>query len=203
MISVLDYGVGNLGSILNMMRRAGVDAALISTPEEVAAATKLLLPGVGAFDNGMQRLAASGMQDALRRRVVEDGVPILGICLGMQMLGAGSEEGNEPGLGFLDATCVRFRFPEEPSRKVPHMGWSVIEPCKPSRLLAGLDDDARFYFVHSYHLVAADPATVLASSRYGSDFVAMVEKGNVMGAQFHPEKSHRFGMTLLTDFAEL
>jgi imidazole glycerol-phosphate synthase subunit HisH len=203
MISVLDYGVGNLGSIMNMMMRAGVEASLISSPEEVNSATKLLLPGVGSFDNGMQRLSESGMREPLRQRVLADGIPILGICLGMQMLGAGSEEGREPGLGFIDAECRRFRFPDEPSRKVPHMGWSIVKPRQSSRLLANLGEEARFYFVHSYHVVAGDPALVLATSTYGIEFVAMVQRGNVMGAQFHPEKSHRFGMTLLANFAEL
>lgn len=203
MISVLDYGVGNLGSIMNMMMRAGVDASLISSPEEVISATKLLLPGVGSFDNGMQRLADSGMLEPLRQRVLADGIPILGICLGMQMLGNGSEEGREPGLGFIDAECRRFRFTDEPTRKVPHMGWSIVERRQSSQLLANLGEDARFYFVHSYHVVAKDPALVLATSTYGIEFVAMVQRGNVMGAQFHPEKSHRFGMTLFANFAEL
>ena len=203
MISVLDYGVGNLGSIINMFRRIGVKVHIASSADELQVADKLLLPGVGAFDTGMRRLRESGMYEALCRRVLDDHVPILGICLGMQMLGNGSEEGEESGLGIIDGQAVRFSFRGEMNLKVPHMGWSTLSHCKESRLLASLPDQSRFYFVHSYHFTCHNKSDVLATANYGGEFVAMVCRDNVFGAQFHPEKSHRFGMALLHSFSEL
>lgn len=204
MISIVDYGVANLGSILNMLRKAGARAEPVSTPEQVARAEKIILPGVGAFDNGISALREKGMVEPLRKKALVDKAPILGICLGMQMLGKGSEEGKLAGLGLLDAYCERFRFSRDSKQKVPHMGWSLIASRRrDSALLQGLDDKARFYFVHSYHLVCSDPADVLASACHGIEFVAMVQRGNVFGAQFHPEKSHRFGMALLRNFGEM
>lgn len=203
MISVVDYGVANLGSMLNMLRKVGVDAERVGTPEGLAAARKIVLPGIGAFDQGMAALVERGLVETLCRKVVEDGVPILGVCLGMQMLGNGSEEGQATGLGLIDATCRRFRPPEGALLKVPHMGWNTISPRRSSPLLDGLDEPSRFYFVHSYHLVCSDPADELAYSRYGDDFTSVVAHGNIYGVQFHPEKSHRFGMALLRNFANL
>lgn len=203
MISVVDYGVANLGSILNMLRKVGARAEAVSTPDAIERAEKLILPGVGAFDHGMTALSERGLADVLKGRVAGDGVPLLGICLGMQLLGNGSEEGALAGLGLIDGRCVRFRFADERTLKVPHMGWNVLMPRRESPLFKGLDENARFYFVHSYHLVCADASDVLATARYGIEFTAMVQRGSVWGAQFHPEKSHRFGMTLLRNFAEI
>ena len=200
---MLDYGVGNLGSVVNMFKRVGAQTELVSDPDILAGANKALLAAVGSFDNGMQQLAASGLVEPLKRLVLGGAVPVLGICLGMQMLGDGSEEGIVPGLGFIKAHCHRFRFPDNPEMKVPHMGWNLIKPCKASPLLAGLDTEPRFYFVHSYHMVCDDAGDVLTTTQYGNEFVSMVQHGNIIGAQFHPEKSHRFGMILLKNFAEL
>jgi len=203
LISVIDYGVANLGSMLNMLRRLGVEAVRVDTPEALAGAGKIVLPGIGAFDHGMAALAERGLIEPLRRKAIEDKVPILGVCLGMQMMGSRSEEGEASGLGLIEATCKRFRPAESSGLKVPHMGWSTISPHRASPLLAELDEQSRFYFVHSYHLVCSRPENVLAHSQYGVDFVSVIEQGNIFGVQFHPEKSHRFGMTLLRNFASL
>lgn len=204
MISIIDYGVANLGSMLNMLGKIGTRAELISTPEQVRLAEKIILPGVGAFDHGMSVLNERGLVQPLKDKANEAKIPILGVCLGMQMLGLGSEEGQLNGLGLIDAYCRRFSFSRECEQKVPHMGWSKLTPYKhESKLLEGLEPNARFYFVHSYHLVCANRMDVLASASHGIEFTAMVERGNVFGAQFHPEKSHRFGMALLRKFAEM
>jgi imidazole glycerol-phosphate synthase subunit HisH len=203
MISVIDYGVCNLGSMLNMLRKVGAEAQLISTAAELERARKLVLPGVGAFDHGIGALRERGLADALRRRVLQDRVPLLGVCLGMQMLGRRSEEGGTEGLGLIDAEVRRFRFAPESRQKVPHMGWNQLAPRRDGALLRDLAARSRFYFCHSYHLVCADPGDVLATADYGGEFVAVLQHDNVYGVQFHPEKSHRFGMALLHNFAEL
>jgi len=203
LISVVDYGVANLASMLNMLRKVGVDAERVGTPEDLESATKIVLPGIGAFDQGIATLEERGLLDPLRRKVRDEGVPILGVCLGMQMLGQGSEEGHAAGLGLIDATCRRFRPPEGAALKVPHMGWNTVLPRRSSPLLDGLDEQSRFYFVHSYHVVCREPADELACSRYGNAFTSIVAHGNIYGVQFHPEKSHRFGMALLRNFANL
>lgn len=203
MIAVVSYGVCNVGSILNMLRRIGAPAEPVSTPEALAAADKILLPGIGAFDNGMTALRTLGLAEVLQQRIVEAKVPALGICLGMQLLGDSSEEGTLPGLGVIGGRCVKIRATGERPLKVPHMGWNVLQPRRESALLADLDARARFYFVHSYYLACADPADVLATTPYGTDITAMIHRDNVWGAQFHPEKSHRYGMTLLRNFAAI
>ena len=203
MISVVDYGVANLGSMLNMLSRVGVEAERVGTREELDGASKIILPGIGAFDTGMSALTERGLVETLRKKVLQDRVPILGVCLGMQLLGIGSEEGELRGLGLMEAACQRLR-PEGYGRlKVPHMGWGRIARRRSSPLLVELDEQSRFYFVHSYHVVCNDPEDVLAVSSYGSDFVSVVERGNIFGVQFHPEKSHRFGLALLRNFARI
>jgi glutamine amidotransferase len=203
LISVVDYGVANLASMLNMLRKIGVDAERAGTPEELQSASKIVLPGIGAFDQGMAALEERGLLPLLRQKALDEKVPILGVCLGMQMLGQGSEEGCAPGLGLIDATCRRFRPPEGVVLKVPHMGWNTVVPRRASPLLERLDSQSRFYFVHSYRVVCGDSADELAYSRYGGDFTSIVARGNIYGVQFHPEKSHRFGMALLRNFASI
>jgi glutamine amidotransferase len=200
---IVDYGMGNLGSILNMLKHVGVDSMISAEPAEIEAAGKLILPGVGAFDNGMKNLAERGLVPLLRQRV-DAGVPILGICLGAQLLFERSEEGVLPGLGWIRGQVTRFAFPEGERRlKVPHMGWNVVESRQPSPLFEGASGEQRFYFVHSYYMSCADERDVLSTTPYGQTFVSGVQRGNVYGVQFHPEKSHKFGMRLLKNFAEL
>ncbi len=199
---VIDYGMGNVGSILNMLKKIGVPASLSRGPEDVLKADRIILPGVGAFDNAMTKLRELGYADALSRRVIGDRTPILGVCLGMQLFGRASEEGKEPGLGWLDATSVRFRFDSSgEARKVPHMGWNEIHLSRPSPLFPECRETPRFYFVHSYHLQCDDRADVLSMTRYGVEFVSGVCRGNIVGTQYHPEKSHRFGLAFFRAFA--
>ena len=189
--------------MMNMLKRLGADAQIVSDPAELASAQKVLLPGVGSFDYGIRQLTNLGFLEPLRHLAADGAIPLLGVCLGMQMLGTASEEGTLEGLGLIDAECHRFSFPSDPSLKVPHMGWNLIDTSQDSPLVLNLPGDLRFYFVHAYHMVCADPADVLATTEYGGPFVSMVQHGNVYGAQFHPEKSHRFGMQILKNFAAL
>jgi glutamine amidotransferase len=204
MLVIVDYGVGNLGSMANMLRKIGCPAKVSADPEDVLAADKLILPGVGAFDQGIESLHRHGLVDALRKQVMVRGTPLLGVCLGMQLLGCTSEEGSMTGLGFIDARTVRFpgRMGEVTLR-VPHMGWNVVHPRKEDMIFLGLESINRFYFVHSYHVECADPDNILGLTSYGKMFVSVLRHGNIWGVQFHPEKSHRFGMQLLKNFVEM
>jgi len=203
-ITVLDYGVGNVGSVLNMLKRGGFEARLISDPDEVQRADKLILPGVGAFDHGMDRLQRLGLVPVLHECARRRRIPILGIFLGCQLMARASEEGQSPGLGWIDADVVEFRFEGELARLPrPHMGWNEVAPRGPARLFAGLGERPRFYFVHSFHLRCADPADVAGETLYGYPFTAAIERGNLFGVQFHPEKSHRYGLQVLSAFARL
>lgn len=205
MIAIIDIGVGNLGAIRNMLRKVGAQAQIAATPDEIRAANKLILPGVGAFDAGMQALADSGLRDVLNDQVLDAKKPVLGICLGAQMLGRGSEEGALPGLGWIDMDVIRF--PRDSGLTVPHMGWHGVTPVMaangtPHPLLAGNDAAPRFYFVHSYFMEPDNATDTAATCDYGRPFAAAVARANIWGVQFHPEKSHRFGAALLRSFAE-
>jgi glutamine amidotransferase len=199
-VAVIDYGMGNIGSICKMLRVVGADPIVTSDPAQLATADKLVLPGVGHFDRAMQNLTAAQLVDTLTELVVTRQIPILGVCLGMQLLCGSSEEGSQPGLGYVDARVRRFQPGD--GRKVPHMGWSPLEVARPSPLLEGLDEESRFYFVHSYFVDCANDADVIARSSYGHSFVSAFERGNVKGVQFHPEKSHRFGKQVFRNFVE-
>jgi len=201
MISIVDYGMGNLGSIVNMFKRIGVAAQITGDADELARARKILLPGVGAFDGAMQRIEQSGLRPILDHKALQERVPVLGICLGMQLLTRSSEEGERPGLGWIAASTRRFEA--GPRLKVPHMGWNEVQVMRPHALTQGLPADARFYFVHSYYVTVDDPQDSLLKARYGTTFDAAVSHRNIYGAQFHPEKSHRFGMQLLANFARV
>jgi imidazole glycerol-phosphate synthase subunit HisH len=201
MVTIVDYGMGNLGSIQNMFKRIGVRAQITGDAAEVARAEKILLPGVGAFDAAMARIERSGLRPVLDHKALEEKVPILGICLGMQLLTRGSDEGNLPGLGWIAAST--HRFDGAANLKVPHMGWNLARPINPSPLTHGLGSDARFYFVHSFYVCADQDADRVLRTRYGVEFDSAISHGNIHGAQFHPEKSHKFGMQLLANFAGL
>ncbi len=201
MIVVIDYGMCNLGSIVNMLRKVGAQPVVSADPAVVEQAAKLVLPGVGAFDNGMKRLRESGLVGVLTRKVVDQRTPILGLCLGMQLFSRGSDEGVTPGLGWLDAETQRFKFPAgSDSLKIPHMGWNAVHIERPNPLWTDMYEDPMFYFVHSYHVVCRDAADVSASTEYGVTFTSSVARGNILGTQFHPEKSHKFGMRLFANF---
>jgi len=203
-VVIVDYGVGNLGSVLNMLKRIGVSGSISSDAAAIAAAPKLLLPGVGAFDAAMNRLNDSGLRPALERRVAE-GVPLLGICLGMQLLTRSSEEGALPGLGLVPARTLGFKGRVPADTKVPHMGWNRVSAGSSSALTSDLvaEDEARFYFVHSYYVECAVPEQSILKTTYGVTFDSGFQCGNIFGVQFHPEKSHRFGMKLLQSFARI
>ncbi len=201
---IVDYGSGNLASVWNMGRKAGGDMRISSSPEEVALADKLILPGVGAFDRAMENLANRGLVEALNHAVITRKVPILGACLGVQLFTRRSEEGTLPGLGWIAADTVRFTIDRDGSgQRVPHMGWNTVEIAKPDPVTADLGGDARFYFVHSYHLVCDNPEDVMLWTHYGLRFASAISKENIWGTQFHPEKSHRFGLALMRRFLAL
>ena len=203
MIVIIDYGLGNLASVLNMFKKIGVRDVVVSGDKEVISnASKLLLPGVGSFDAGMLNLQKSGLIPLLNKKVIEDKVPILGICLGMQLLTKRSDEGVEKGLGWIDAETLKFNLPAELKLKVPHMGWNYIK-VKQKNPLIDLESKNRFYFVHSYYVKCNNENQSIATTNFGIDFTCMVNKDNLYGAQFHPEKSLKFGMKLLENFAKL
>jgi glutamine amidotransferase len=200
-IAIVDYDIGNLAAVQNMLNRIGVLAEITSNPELIERADKIILPGNGSFDACMRNLRATGLVPVLEQRVLKYQVPLLGICVGAQMLGHSSEEGSEPGLGWLDLQ-VR-RFPSLPGLRVPHMGWSEVEATSENHsLVRDLESNARFYFVHSYYIEAAFDDDVTLRASYGIDFAAAVTHKNISGVQFHPEKSHRFGKRLLSNFAK-
>jgi len=201
MIVIVDYGVGNVGSVANMLRKVGARTRISASVDDIEAAEKLVLPGVGHFDSGMRKLNDTGLVPALTEQVRGRGKPVLGICLGMQMMTRSSEEGSIPGLGWIDATA--HRFPELAELRVPHMGWNTVRPENRSTLFGRGAEAERFYFVHSYYVRPADPAHVAASCGYGIDFAASFEANNIFGVQFHPEKSHLFGMELFKRFMAL
>ena len=202
-ITVVDYGASNIGSVINMIKKIGGVANSSGNPQELLNASKLLLPGVGSFDSAMTKLKALGLDKILIERA-SAGVPLLGICLGMQLLASESEEGALPGLGLVPGRVKRFSLSTEyPLLKIPHMGWNRVFSRKKHMLADYLEEDARFYFVHSYHYICEDPMDELFISRYGYDFTSGVQRENVMGVQFHPEKSHRYGMQLIKNFTEI
>lgn len=201
MIVIVDYGAGNLASVRNMIRKVGGDAIISNKADDIAAATKILLPGVGAFDYGMRKLHEIGLVCSLRERAGA-GIPLLGICLGMQLLSQGSEEGREPGLGLIAARFVKF-IPNRAARlRVPHVGWNTIKIIKDNALLPKTIEEQRFYFVHSYYAQCDSDVDKIAVTDYGGEFVSAYSHGNVFGCQFHPEKSHKFGMALMKRFLE-
>ena len=203
MVAVVDYGLGNLGSIANMLKVIVEKSVITSEKEKIAKADRIILPGVGAYDAGMTNLEQRGLVEFLKEQA-DSGKPIMGICLGMQLLGRGSEEGEKNGLGLIPFDNVRFNIPDNMNLKVPHMGWDIVDfKQKDNKLLEGIGENQRYYFVHSYHAVCDNAENVLMTCDYGYEFAAAVCKDNVYGVQFHPEKSHDFGMRLFENFVRI
>ncbi len=200
MITIIDYGMGNIASIQKMLKKIGYDSELTNNKERILNSQKIILPGVGAFDYGMKNLKDQDLIQVLRYKAIEKKTPFLGICLGMQLLGKSSEEGQEEGLSLIDFNTIKFKF-DNVKLKIPHMGWNYIEYNSDSKLFKDMYEEARYYFVHSYYVENNDSYTI-ARANYGFDFSAAVRKDNILGVQFHPEKSHKFGMRLLKNFAE-
>lgn len=200
MITIIDYGMGNIASIKKMLKKIGYDSELTNNRETILNSQKIILPGVGAFDYGMKNLKDQDLIQVLRYKAIEEKTPFLGICLGMQLLGKSSEEGEEEGLSLIDFNTIKFKFDNQ-KLKIPHMGWNYIEYNSDSKLFKDMYEKARYYFVHSYYVKNNDSYTI-ARANYGFDFSAAVRKDNILGVQFHPEKSHKFGMRLLKNFAE-
>jgi len=204
MITIIDYGLGNIRAFANVYERLNIPVSVARSPDELKDATKIILPGVGAFDHAMNKLNGSGMRATLDQRVLEHRVPVLGICVGMQILAHSSEEGILPGLGWMDGAVKKFDVSLLQSKtQLPHMGWNTIHPDHRDPLLFNLDDDSRFYFLHSYYFHCSDPDDTIATTEYGSEFTSAARCQNIYGVQFHPEKSHHWGIQLLKNFADL
>lgn len=204
MITIIDYGLGNVLAFVNVYSRLNIPVAVAKSAGDLVKATKLILPGVGAFDHAMQQLNLSGMRQAVEQLVLQKGIPVLGICVGMQMLAKSSDEGVLPGLGWIDGKVRRFDVSAMPhGTNLPHMGWNDVKPVADSGLFKRMEQDARFYFLHSYYFECHQQANILAVTDYGDQFSCAVRHDNVYGVQFHPEKSHHFGSQLLRNFAEI
>lgn len=202
MITVLDYGMGNLGSLVNMLKYIGAEARIESDPDVIYKSEKIILPGVGAFDAAMKRInSPSGLRDVIDEKALVEKIPVLGVCLGMQLLTESSEEGELPGLCWIPGASRRL--PRDGHLKVPHMGWNLALPRTNSALTATVEAEPRYYFVHSYCVHVNDPAHSLMTTHYGVTFDSAIGRDNIYGVQFHPEKSHRFGMKILQNFAKL
>lgn len=202
MITIVNYGMGNLGSMLNMFKRIGIEATIVNDPEVIRKAEKLVLPGVGAFDAAMTCInTLPGLREVLDHKAQIEKIPVLGVCLGMQLLTCASEEGRLPGLGWMAGKTIRF--PKKYSLKVPHMGWNIAIPYTPSPLTIEVGVEPRYYFVHSYYVKMEDPLHSIMRTKYGLEFDSAIARENIYGVQFHPEKSHRFGMQILKNFSAL
>jgi glutamine amidotransferase len=204
MITIIDYGMGNLGSVANMFKKVGVLTEITGDLEKISRAEKILLPGVGAFDAAISRIDDGGFREVLNEKALKDKIPILGICLGMQLLTRKSEEGTLEGLNWIAADTIKFVFNPEEKLKIPHMGWNFVKEVNSSPLIHQLPYESRFYFVHSYYVKVDSKESVLMETKYGHLFDSVITNGsNIYGAQFHPEKSHKFGMKLFENFAKL
>lgn len=202
MTTIINYNLGNPKSIKNMLAYLGIESRISSDHSEIASADRLILPGVGHFQHGMEQLEQLGLIDVLKKEVLENKKPILGICLGMQLLTKHSEEGNLDGLGFIDAQTKKFDL-QDTTLKVPHMGWNTVTFQKVSKLIQEVSENPRYYFVHSYYVDCANQEDILCTTNYGGDFVSGFQHNNIFGLQFHPEKSHKFGMELLANFCKI
>ncbi len=202
MITIIDYGLGNLGSIKNMLKRIGVKSEVTSSETKILKAKKIILPGVGAYDTAMRRLKELDLIKTLNKKALEDKIPIMGVCLGMQLLLESSEEGTEKGLGWIEGSCYKFKFKENTELKIPHMGWNFVFEKQSNSIIKNFEN-FKFYFVHSYHAKVKNENNKLLVAKYGYEFDCAVAKENIYGFQFHPEKSHKFGMQLFQNFAKI
>ena len=201
MLTIVDYGVGNLASIKNMLKRVGREVRISTCEQDIREADKLILPGVGAFDTCARKLQESGFLEVLNKKVLEEKTPVLGVCVGMQLLTEGSEEGTLPGLGWIKGRNIKFRSDQlAAGLKIPHMGWTDVVVNRSSPLFTDMHNEPRFYFVHSYHAQLENENDALIYATHGYRFVAGIERANILGVQFHPEKSHKYGMRLLENF---
>lgn len=205
MITIVDYGMGNLGSIKNMFKYIGVESTIESDIDKIKNASKILLPGVGSFDTAMKKINENDLKEVLNEKALKEQVPVLGICLGMQLLTNSSEEGTLDGLGWIPAKAMSFKDKIEKKYRVPHMGWNVVKRSNESFLTQGFEefDETRFYFVHSYFVKVEDEKNSILKTNYNVEFDSAIQKDNIYGAQFHPEKSHKFGMKLFENFARI
>ncbi|MGE5629207.1 MAG: imidazole glycerol phosphate synthase subunit HisH [Solirubrobacterales bacterium] len=203
MIAIIDYGLGNVRAFANVYKKLNIPAVIAAHAEDLKGATKIILPGVGSFDHAMQRFGNSGMRPVLEKMIFGDNISVMGICVGMQMLADSSEEGNLPGLGWIRGKVKKIVPSVEYSVNIPHMGWNDVKPIKKGGLMNELESDARFYFLHSYYFENRNNEDLLAVTAYAGEFACAVNSGNVYGVQFHPEKSHNWGIQLLKNFAEL
>ena len=203
-IHIIDSGTCNLGSVSNMLNYIGAKNVVSSKKEELIKAKKLILPGVGSYDKNLKNLHKSKIFKTIKELVLKDKVPILGICLGMQLFCKSSEEGYGKGFGFFDAKVLKFSVNNTQKKLlIPHMGWNSIKLNKESKIATNLNNQTKFYFVHSYHVICSEESDILFTTEYGYEFVSGIEKQNIYGIQFHPEKSHKFGMQLLNNFSQL
>lgn len=201
MIAIIDYGLGNLGSIKNMLKKIGYESEITSDHQVIQSAEKLILPGVGAFDQGMKNLEERGLIPLLNQKVLVEKTPVLGICLGMQLVTNKSAEGGLPGLGWVDAETIKFDSTKADKKfPIPHMGWEYVSEKGNSPLLKDMYEEPKFYFVHSYYVKCNNPDEAILTSNYILEFDSGFQKENILGVQFHPEKSHKYGMKLLTNF---
>lgn len=204
MISIIDYGLGNVRAFANIYKRSNIAAELVSTKEQLARSEKIILPGVGAFDHAMEKLQKSGLAEMLGEMVLIKKVPVLGICVGMQMLGNYSDEGVSPGLKWVDGEVKLFDVCKiKHATRLPHMGWNDVKSTRPNILFKGIEEDPLFYFLHSYYFVCNNKEDIIAEAEYGIQYTCALNHENIYGVQFHPEKSHKFGIQLLTNFASL
>lgn len=205
MITIVDYGMGNLGSIKNMFKYIGVEAVIESDVDKIKNASKILLPGVGSFDTAMKKINESDLKEILNEKALKEQVPVLGICLGMQLLTNSSEEGSLSGLSWIDAKTISFKDRIDKKYRIPHMGWNIVNKSNESLLIKGFEEfeETRFYFVHSYFVKVKDEKNSILKTNYGVEFDSAIQKDNIYGAQFHPEKSHKFGMKLFENFARV
>jgi len=205
MITIVDYGMGNLGSIKNMFKYIGVESKIESDLDKIKNASKILLPGVGSFDTAMKKINESGLKEVLNEKALKEQVPVLGICLGMQLLTNSSEEGILDGLGWVDAKTMSFKSVIDKKYRIPHMGWNIVSESNESKLTDGFKDfdETRFYFVHSYFVKVENEKNSILKTDYGLKFDSAIQKDNIFGAQFHPEKSHKFGIKLFENFAKI